>query len=232
MFSPSKSPRSRSKNSMLMTLSPKSSHQTGKFGTTRIVNNNFGGQNSYANNSSNMAQIRFRNCQPRLNYHETIVHVDQELLSFTDLKIDPKTKYLDVQHNCLVDFKGLPSLQMLEELNCSYNDIQNLYCFPPLPKLKKIECAHTPFSATECYRIALLLICPSLHSIDKEMVKTCERRVAKEFNSECVHLLRSGWILRYPPPTRDQIIGIKRKLTKQNRKKIQSQAKVKFNFWV
>lgn len=46
MFSPSRSPHSKGKSSMLMTLSPRSSKQTGSFGTTRVVNNNFGAQNS------------------------------------------------------------------------------------------------------------------------------------------------------------------------------------------
>ena len=136
MLSPSRSPHSKTKSSMLMTLSPRSSRQGGSFGTTRVVNNNFGAQNSYENNTSSMAQVRFRNCQPRLNYNDEIVHAHQGLLSFQDLKISPNTKTLDVQYNLLVDFRGLPSLQRLEQLNISHNKIENLYCFPPFPMLK------------------------------------------------------------------------------------------------
>ena len=201
MLSPTKSPYSRTPNSMQKTLSPKKSPM--QRGTTSL------------NQPSSQASIRNLNNEPRVNFENQIVHVHQKLISFTMLKIDTNSRSLDVEHNSITEFRGLPSLQHLLKLHVADNPIETLLNFPPLPMLREIKIDNTPFSRQEYYRISLILVCPSLHKIDGKIVTNTERKITKEFHPDCVNLLRAGWVLKYPPPKPEQIPLMKRKLAKQ-----------------
>ena len=206
MLSPTRSPYSRTPNSIKQTLSPAKS----PFQRTSTTSMN-----------QPISQTSTRNIhnEPHLDYANQVVHVRQKLLSLTSLKIDPKTKILDIEHNSITDFRGLPSLQHLLKLNVADNPIESLLNLPPLPMLREIKIDNTPFSGQEYYRIALILACPSLHKIDGQLVTNAERRISKEFHPDCVNLLRAGWVMKYPPPKPDQIPSMKRKLAKSLIKK-------------
>ncbi|OHT04980.1 hypothetical protein TRFO_27428 [Tritrichomonas foetus] len=197
MISPSKSPFTRKPNATLKALTPRKSS---KLSTIQGVS---------------LTSVKNNNNEPQLDFADQIVHVKQQLFSLTSLKIGPNTKMLDVSNNELVDFKGLPSLQRLTRLVVSNNNIATLFNLPPLPMLRTIEIDNTPFVSQEYYRISLILMCPSLHKINGELVKPSERKVAKEYLPECVNLLRTGWVMKYPPPSQEQIIVMKRKLAKK-----------------
>lgn len=183
------------------------------------------GDTMTASSNFSTIQARNRNNEPIINFDDKIVHSNQELNSFTALRIDSATKSLNVENNKLTDFKGLPALQHLTEFVFSNNPINTLFAFPSLPKLLTIVCNSTPLSNQEFFRIALILMCPSLHKINGEVVRSSERKVAKEYSPDCVSLVRSGWTVSYPPPTAQEIITIKRTLTQQNRRRAQESSR-------
>lgn len=154
--------------------------------------------------------------QSSQNTQNIIIYTNKELKNFIELSISPTAKKLNVQYNSIINFKGLPSLLKLEELDCSNNKIRNLYRFPVLPNLKEIKISNNPFSDTEYYRISLLIVCSSLQKIDGDLVTISERMQARELYFKCYDLLILGWILEYPIPEDDQIDMIKKELEKQN----------------
>lgn len=108
--------------------------------------------------------------QSSQNTQNIIIYTNKELKNFIELSISPTAKKLNVQYNSIINFKGLPSLLKLEELDCSNNKIRNLYRFPVLPNLKEIKISNNPFFDTEYYRISLLIVCSSLQKIDGDLV--------------------------------------------------------------
>lgn len=152
---------------------------------------------------------------PKVTISSDIIHTHQGLESFNDLSIPNSTKTLTVQYNKLTNFKGFPSLLKLEKLDVSHNPIESLLEIPNLPSIKTINVSYTPFSNTEFARISLLLLFGStLRTINGEGIQSTEVRIAKEYPPDCVHLVRAGWIVTYPPPNPQEILRIKKKLSK------------------
>lgn len=161
---------------------------------------------------------------PKVSISSNIIHTRQGLESFNDLNIPHNTRNISVEYNNLQNFNGLPSLSKLEVLDISHNPIESLLEIPALPSIKSINISYTPFGNTEFARIALLLLFGStLRSINGEGIKTAEIKVAKEYSPDCAHLVRAGWIVTYPPPNPQEILKIKKKLSKnlsaRNRKR-------------
>lgn len=164
---------------------------------------------------------------PKVSISTHIIHTNQSLSTFNDLNIPPNTKWLSVEHNNLQNFNGFPSLLKLEKLDISHNPIESLLEIPILPSIKSINISSTPFGNTEFARISLIILFGStLRNINGEGIKSSEVKVSKEYSPECANLIRAGWIATYPPPNPQDIIRIKKKLSKnlsarhKNRKEV------------
>lgn len=161
---------------------------------------------------------------PKVTISSNIIHTNQSLSTFNDLNIPSSTRTISVSHNNLTNFNGFPSLSKLETLDVSFNPIESLLEIPILPSIKSINIDQTPFANTELCRISLIILFGgTLRKINGEGIKSSEIKVAKEFDKDCVHLIRAGWIATYPPPNQQEIVKIKKKLSKnlssRNRKR-------------
>ncbi|OHT10983.1 hypothetical protein TRFO_19571 [Tritrichomonas foetus] len=154
--------------------------------------------------------------KPMASISDNIIHTRQKLASFSDLSLPPTTKTLTVEYNEIKDFRGLPPLSQLDKIDIGHNPLESLYGFPVLPAIKAININHTPFGNTEFARISLIMLCGNtLRTINGESIKPSEIRVSREYPADCVNLLRSGWIMTYPPPNPKEMISLKRKLSKK-----------------
>ena len=141
-----------------------------------------------------------------------IIHAKRGLKSFDLLKIPQNAKEIDVSGNQLTDFDGLANLRDLETFNIAENKFESFLRFPHLPHLKNISVAGNPVARNQYYRTALLILCPTLHVIDGDVVRPNEHKIAKMYPPECASLLRTGWKIAYPPPKDTEVAEIKKGL--------------------
>jgi hypothetical protein len=127
--------------------------------------------------------------------------VNQGLQTLTSVELPANIKSLNVAHNQLVDFVGLVPSAHLEVLKVANNPIESLRGIPSLPGLSTIELSQSPFSRTQFYRVALLILFgKSLRLIDGERISATERQMAAAYPPGSDAVVRAGWILTYPPP--------------------------------
>ena len=153
----------------------------------------------------------------------------KSIRSFQRLVIPSNIKSLDLSDNLITDFYGFNPSENLESLNLTRNPIKNLKGFPNLmqsshsnPKsgiLRNVKMAGTPFSKNAFYRIALIILVgeSNIRIIDGERVTASERKIAASYPIECSNLLRVGWQISYPPPSKADLIQIRAKIAEDFR---------------
>lgn len=148
---------------------------------------------------------------PNFNFSDRVIHISSRLVSFEDIEIPSRTREIDLSGNMICSFIGLGDLTRLEILTLTDNCFSSFAGFPRFPRLHKMTITgNNSICGMQFYRIALLVLCPTLRIIDGERVRTEEVRVAKEYNAEHASLIRSGWKIAYPPPNARNIGALKR----------------------
>ena len=106
-------------------------------------------------------------------YHEKIVSIGKSLERFTRLK------ELDLSRNSIIHLYGLENLQILENLNLYYNQVENLEDLKLLRNnkcLKKLDLRLNPVSKHIAdYRQLLIEYLPNLECLDDRPIKDAER---------------------------------------------------------
>jgi Leucine-rich repeat (LRR) protein len=108
---------------------------------------------------------------------------------------------------------GFPPSDFLEYLDLSSNPLASLRGLPVFPKLKTILVKGTPFAQCNYHRVALVLACPTLTSIDGLRVSRADRKFAKTFPEECRNLARLGWNGSPLPPSPEAVKAIHSQLS-------------------
>ena len=150
------------------------------------------------------------------DFGESIVLSKRSFKSFSRLVIPPNIKTLVITHNMISDFVGFSPPSSLENLDVSDNPIASLRGFPAFCALKNFDCKNTPLARNQFFRIALILVIgKSLRSINGDKITANERRLAKSYLPECLMLLRAGWQITYPGPSKDEVTRIKAKMAEE-----------------
>jgi len=134
------------------------------------------------------------------------------LVDGSPIELPENIKSLLLSDNHLSDFMCVPGSDSVTWLDASRNPLQSLRGFPSFRRLKTADFADTPFSKGMNYRMALILVCPTLTVIDGVGVAPEERRAASAFPPECVDLVRSGWCGSLTAPAPEDIAALRRAL--------------------
>ncbi|OHT01251.1 hypothetical protein TRFO_32001 [Tritrichomonas foetus] len=144
------------------------------------------------------------------DFGDSIVLSKRQFKSFSRIVIPANLKTLIITNNQISDFVGFNPSDNLETLDISHNPISSLRGFPTHCGIKSILLNGCPLAKNQFYRIALILVIgKSLRTIDGDRVTAAERRVANSYLPDCAQLLRSGWQITYPGPTKTEIPKIK-----------------------
>ncbi|KAH0786675.1 hypothetical protein GPJ56_009418 [Histomonas meleagridis] len=109
---------------------------------------------------------------------------------------------LRLNHSSIDSFHSLPPQPNLKTIIADSSKIESLAGLENQPRLSKISFLKTPISKTENFRIsALLVIGPRLSSINGKPVSKSERQMAESYPPIAKHLVISGWVTQYPPPS-------------------------------
>ena len=138
-------------------------------------------------------------------FDRKLILSNQKIQSLENQIIPSDILELDISQNPFDSFKGFPTLTQLVKLDFRNTHIANCANFPSLPHLEKIYLAGTPLSSKSGHRIALILLVPSLKYIDNQLITSSERELAKNYQPECINLIKTGWIPDFSPPSSSQL---------------------------
>ena len=124
---------------------------------------------------------------------------------------------LILDQNPISSFVGFPPMHSLKSLSMNSTNISDFRGFPLLPNLEVISLNGTPVMSHPYARLALLLLCPRVRTVNGEPVTGSERQLTKLYPSECPSLIRSGWMPTVPPPKEKDIEKISRTLVEKRR---------------
>lgn len=145
-------------------------------------------------------------------YGDTASLAKKGIVNGSEIELDDNVTQLLLAGNQLKDFTGFPNHSRMEIVDVSDNPLQDIRGFPKLPRLRHIYVRNTPFSKSHNFRTALLLVCPSLNTINGVTVSTEERKFAATFPRECARLVRAGWCGSSSVPSDEEIVNIRRSL--------------------
>jgi hypothetical protein len=96
----------------------------------------------------------------------------------------------------------LPPQPSLKTILADNSKIETLAGLGLQPRLASISLIGTPISEQDNFRLSALVgIGPRLSFINGVQVSKTERRQAQSFPPICKHLVGSGWMVQYPPPS-------------------------------
>ena len=140
------------------------------------------------------------------SFNGTVIFTKRNVFSLTELELASDLIEIDLQHNKIQNFVGLPSLPNLKFLDLSYNPISSFFAFPSLPHLEEINLLFTPISQNQNYKIALIILLgKTLNTINGERITPAERNLAKIFPKGTDELLRNGWEITPMPPKTEEV---------------------------
>lgn len=136
-----------------------------------------------------------------------------------DCKSIPATGYheLMLDMNPISSFQGFPPISGLKKLSINGANFTDFRGFPTLANLEDISLKGSPVMSHSYARIALLILCPTLKTINGEAITNPERTLAKSYPSGCGLVIRSGWMPTIPPPSAEEIDSIVLKLVESKR---------------
>ncbi|EAX86755.1 hypothetical protein TVAG_440670 [Trichomonas vaginalis G3] len=159
-------------------------------------------------------------------FNNSTIISNKNIKTFEGVEIYPETKSIYAQNNSIKNFTGLKSLQHLEAVDLSNNCIENFAGFPELPQLKSINLLNNPISKERYFRVALVILCGStLRTINGERISPSDRKLAAAYLKETHILIRHGWNVTFPPPSKDCFQNIKKSLISHEEPKQTSPSK-------
>ena len=137
----------------------------------------------------------------------------------TNFKLLPTSGYTELvlDKNMISSFQGFPPLSTLKKLSVNGAGFTDFRFFPTLPALESISLKGSPVMSHPYARIALIILCPSLKTINDDGITNPERTLARSYPSGCQLVIRSGWMPTIPPPSADEIEGIVTRLVEEKR---------------
>ena len=158
-------------------------------------------------------------------FDKRLIAVNSGMVSLKGLPVTG-VEELMLDHNHISTFVGFAPIPSLKRLSINGANFSDFRAFPKLPSLEYISLKGSPVMSHPQARIALIILCPALKTINDQAVTGCERQLAKMYPAKCTSSIRAGWMPTIPPPKEDEIENINRRMAElrwQNHKKEQSQ---------
>ncbi|KAH0790058.1 hypothetical protein GPJ56_005953 [Histomonas meleagridis] len=115
-------------------------------------------------------------------------------------------KILDIRGTYISSIEGLPLLPSIHTFIADNSQISSLLNFSSVSNASKISLKNTPISKSSNYKLAILLVCPNLVSINNTIITESLKKKSQTYPHGTIRkLIDKGWVLEYPCPTQERL---------------------------